>query len=172
MRLLVGLSFIIFSIGATAAEPISALKPLAPFIGTWTSISGSVDGSEKFEDVAKWEWAFKGQVVRITHSVNQGAYAGESLIHWDDTAGKIIYRYVNTAGFYTDGTIIPKSDGSIDVHEYVRESKSGPTESLSNYRLENGQIKAWSKFKKDGEWAEPRHITYKATPDAAVITNY
>ncbi|MEX0298023.1 MAG: hypothetical protein AB3N28_03065 [Kordiimonas sp.] len=160
-----------FLSSSISAAPSEQLKALSPFIGTWTSVDGSVDGSNSFQDIAKWEWAFDGKVVRITHSVNKGAYAGESLIHWDDVQGKIIYRYVNTASFYTDGTITPKDDGSIDVHEFVRGSKTGPTESLSNYRVENGQLRSWAKFKTDGKWAEPNDVVYNSTPDATLTIN-
>ena len=153
MRYLAVLLVAILSFGAHAA-PLEQLKPLAPFIGIWTAASGTADSSDKFEDVAKWEWAFGGKVVRITHSVNKGAYAGESLIHWDDVEEKIIYRYVNTATFYTDGIITPQPDGSIQVHEFVRGSNTGPTESLSGYKVENDILVTWSKFKTDGKWGE------------------
>lgn len=169
MRYLTLLCAVFLSTTVQATSAQEKLSVLAPFIGTWTSVSGSVDSSENFQDVAKWEWAFGGNVVRIIHSVNKGDYAGESLIHWDDVQGKIIYRYVNTASFYTDGTITPQADGSIEVHEYVRGSKDGPTESLSGYRVDQGRIVAWSKFKTNGKWAEPSQVTYDRTPGAEIV---
>lgn len=168
MRYLAVILSTMFSFGAHAA-PLEQMKSLTPFIGLWTTASGTADGSDKFEDVAKWEWAFGGKVVRITHSVNKGAYAGESLIHWDDAKEKIIYRYVNTATFYTDGIITPQPDGSIQVHEFVRGSKTGPTESLSGYKVENDVLVTWSKFKTGGEWGERSDFSYNRTPNADVV---
>lgn len=149
------------------AEPLEELASLAPFIGTWKTVSGAVDGSDNFTDVSKWEWVLKGRVVRITHSVNDGAYAGESLIHWDGQQGKIIYRYVTTADFFTDGVITPTADG-ISVHEYVRGASSGPTETRSSYSIKDGKIHAWSQFLTDGTWSEKSDVVYEPAPGAEV----
>jgi len=170
MRLFFALTVsILLSLTAKAAEPIPQLAPLAPFIGTWKTTSGSVDGSDKFEDVQKWEWAFSGKILKLTHSVNQGAYYGESLIGWDAQQQKIVYRYVNNAGFYTDGTITPIEDG-IEVHEYVRGALAGPSETLSGYKIDDeGRIQAWSKFKTNDKWGEASTVTYERAPSAVVI---
>lgn len=165
MRILITALALFFS-AHLSAEPIEQLAPLAPFTGkTWRTVDGSVDGSENFSDISKWEWILHGRVVRITHSVGGGSYAGESLIHWDDVQGKIIYRYVTTAGFYTDGVITPV-EGGIDVHEFIRGSKGGPTETLSGYRIENGQMHGWSKLLTDGVWSEANTFVYEEAPDA------
>lgn len=169
MRYLISALLFVFSLPSSASEANEKLSVLAPFLGTWTSTSGSVNDQQTFQDISKWEWAYGGNVIRITHSINEGDYAGESLIHWDGVQGKIIYRYVTTASFYTDGVITPKEDGSIEVHEFVRGSETGPTESLSGYRVERGQLKTWSKFKTNGKWADPSEVTYNRTPDAKVI---
>lgn len=165
--LLLAASFTLFSPAAKAAEPIDELAPLTPFIGTWRSVSGAVDGTDTFTDISKWEWILAGRVVRITHNVNDGDYAGESLIHWDGQQGKIIYRYVNTADFFTDGVITP-TDGGINVHEYVRGASSGPTETRSFYGIKDGQIHAWSQFLTDGEWSEKSDVVYERAPMAQV----
>ncbi len=165
MRFLIAALILLVSASASA-EPIKELASLAPFTGkTWRTIDGSVDGSDNFVDTSKWEWILHGRVVRITHSIGDGSYAGESLIHWDDVQGKIIYRYVTTAGFYTDGVITPVENG-IEVHEFVRGSKSGPTETLSAYRIEDGRMHGWSKLLIGGVWGEANEFVYEETPDA------
>ena len=168
MRMFLAALLLIASPTVSASEPLVEMKPLSPFIGTWTTVANP-DTKNKFEDVAKWEWAFGGKVVRITHSVNQGSYSGESLIHWDAEQKKIIYRYVNNNSFYTDGTITPLADGSITVHEFVRGSASGPTETRPAYKIENGKMVTWAKFLTDGTWGKASHMTYKLTPDAQPI---
>jgi len=60
------------------------LRPLGQFIGkTWRGKSPNADPDKPFEDVSRWERALNGQAVRILHSVNEGAYGGETLIVWD-----------------------------------------------------------------------------------------
>ncbi len=169
MRLLFVALLACISLVARAAEPIPELAPLAPFAGkTWKSVSGSVDGGEDFTDISKWEWAMHGRVVRITHSVGGGSYGGESLIHWDAQQGKIIFRYVTTAGFYTDGVITPV-EGGIEVHEIVRGAKSGPSETRSAYLMKDGEIHGWAQFRTDGTWGERSDFRYIEAPDAVPV---
>ena len=168
MRIILASILLLASATATAAEPIAELKALAPYIGTWTSIQ-KPDDCEKFVDVQKWEWAFRGQVIRLTHSVNGGEYAGESLIHWDATAKNIIYRYVNTSNFYTDGIITILKDGSLEVRENIFSSNKMGRQSHSGYRIEDGKMHSWSKFLTEGTWGEADHYTYNNTPDAVIM---
>ena len=154
----------LFNLPAKAANPIPPLQQLAPFTGTWTQvIAASAKGNP---DVQRWEWAFKGKVVRIIHG--SGDYGGESLIHWDAQQKKIIFRYVTNAGFYTDGVMTPTQEG-FDVHEFVRGSKSGPSEVATKYSITaDGTMKVIGKFKMAGKWAEEFTSVYKRTPDAEV----
>ena len=158
----------LFSFSAAATDPIAELKSLAPYAGVWQTVPMTGGSDKKFKDVQKWEWVFGGRAMRLTHSVNDGAYAGESLIHWDGAQQKIIYRYVNTETFYTDGVITPTGDG-LEVREFVRGATTGPTESLSGYRIEDGKLIAWSKFKTNGKWGEIGTYIYERAPDAALI---
>ncbi len=171
MRYLLTTIFIfIFSLSGRTVEPIPQLKALSPFIGTWTSQSGSVDGSSSFTDVSKWEWAFGGTALRITHSVNSGNYVGESMIIWDAHDQQIIYRYVNNAGFYTDGVITERSATSILVHEFIRGmTEEGATETRAGYSLKNGDLYSWTQFKTHDIWGEKSEVVYKKTPNAEPV---
>ncbi|WP_020399629.1 hypothetical protein [Kordiimonas gwangyangensis] len=163
MRLIVATILAFMSVKAFAYEPIPELAPLAPFVGkTWKSEGDGSDESEASADISKWEWAMHGRAVRITHAVGGGSYGGESLIHWDAQLQKIIFRYLTTAGFYTDGVITPTDDG-IEVHEYVRGAKSGPTEARSGYKMSGGEMHGWAQFKVDGEWAALSEFRYHET---------
>ncbi len=35
-------------------------------------------------DVERWERALNGQAIRLLHSINDGAYCGETLLIWDE----------------------------------------------------------------------------------------
>lgn len=85
------------------------LMPLAFLAGScWT---GVFPGSETF-DVHCYEPVYGGQYLRDIHAVPQGAevYRGETLYHWDAEAGVITYRYYNSIGGVSDGTMVPDGD--------------------------------------------------------------
>jgi len=165
MRIFIAIIIVVFTrFSAHASEPISEMRGLAPFTGTWEQVM--TDDAKSKPDVQVWEWAFGGKVVRIIHG--NGSYGGESLIHWDSQQEKIIFRYITNAGFYTDGIMTPAEHG-FDVHEHIRGAKSGPSEALSHYRITGGgNLHVKAKFKMNDVWGEPFTSTYKPAPDAVV----
>ena len=61
------------------------LKPLKSYIGKTFKGEFSNSTPEKpVFDVQHWERILNGKGIRITHSVNNGEYGGESIIMWDD----------------------------------------------------------------------------------------
>lgn len=142
--------------------PGEKLAVFTPFIGTWKA--EFADGSH---DVSNYEWILGGKAVRIMHSISEGAYGGEALIHWNTEKEAITYRYVTTASFYTDGTITPTENG-FDAHEIVHGNMGGISETRAGYTMKDGEIHVWSQFLKDGEWAEKTTATYVAAPGLEV----
>jgi len=138
------------------------LTVFTPFIGTWKA--EFADGTH---DVSNYEWILGGKAVRIMHSVSEGAYGGEALIHWNTEKEAITYRYVTTASFYTNGTITPTENG-FDAHEIVHGNMGGISETRAGYTMKGGEIHVWSQFLKDGEWAEKMQTTYIKAPGAEV----
>ena len=65
------------------------LKIFEPYLGTWESTfsNGAVD-------VSHWESALNGTTLRTLHSINDGAYGGESLIFWDNKKQKLVFFYI------------------------------------------------------------------------------
>jgi hypothetical protein len=142
--------------------PDEKLMVFAPFIGTWKA--EFADGTH---DVSNYEWILGGKALRIMHSISDGDYGGEALVHWNTEKEVIIYRYVTTASFYTEGKITPTENG-FDAHEIVHGNMGGITKTRSGYTLKEGEIHVWSQFLKDGEWAEKTQTTYIKAPDATV----
>src|SRR5262245_37959733 len=108
---------------APLAEP---LKAFAPYVGkTWRG--EFVNAKKPTVDVARWERALNGQAIRTLHSVNDGAYGGESIIMWDAKKNSLVYWYFTTAGFRTEGTM-KFEDGQFIAHETVAGKAGGVTE--------------------------------------------
>jgi len=165
--------FIIFALLFTApavaqdmpAEKLTdKLAPIAPYIGTWSASLG--DG---VTDVSKWEWIMGGKAVQITHSINDGAYGGRSIVHWNGERESIAYRYVTTARFFTEGNIHVKDDGSLEVEEIVWGNMDGASETRSGYSIKDGKMHTWSQLKYGIKWGDVSNAVYSRTPDAKVI---
>lgn len=146
------------------------LKPLKPFTGkTWRGKSPNADPDKPFEDISRWERALNGQAVRILHSINEGAYGGETLIVWDRKKESLVFYYFTTEGFYTSGTI-KMEDGKMISHEIVTGNENGITEVQSvGTILPDGRLHSKSQYLKNGEWVDGHEFIYEEAPAAKVI---
>lgn len=145
-----------------AAASAEAFRPLAPMIGrTWR---GTAVGQAGVTDVMRWDWAVGGHAVRITHSVNDGAYGGETLVFPDRDSGALIFHYFTTGGFHTTGVIRPTADGGLEIDETVHGADS--VEQLrSRAKLgADGVYRTRSLTEQDGAWVEFGGFDY--VPDA------
>jgi len=157
------LLFLLLTTPAYAGDGVDEnLQFLTPFIGTWKA-----EIAENTYDVTHYDWILGGKALRIMHSVNDGNYGGEALVHWNEEKQAITYRYVTTAAFYTEGTISPTQNG-FEAHETVHGNGGGITESRAGYEMKDGEIHSWSQFRKDGEWTEKSKTTYLKAAEAEV----
>jgi hypothetical protein len=160
-------------LAATAADELPLnphLEPLRPFLEkTWKGTFNNSKPDKPTIDVKKWERALNGEAVRCLHSVNDGAYGGESLLFWDDQRKIISVYYFTTAGFMTTGTLEFK-DGKFIGHEDVKGNADGITEvrSISEI-LPNGKFHVKAEYLKDGKWTFGREVTYEESPGTEVI---
>ena len=145
--------------GETANEH---LLVLAPFIGTWKA-----EVAENTYDVSNYDWILGGKALRIMHSINDGAYGGEALVHWSEEKQAITFHYVTTSTFHTEGTISPTETG-FDAHEVVHGNMDGIVETRSGYEMKDGEIHVWSQLLKNGEWTEKETAIYSKAADAEV----
>lgn len=150
-----------------AAAGRAAYAPFEPLIGrTWRGVG---IGPEPVEDVQRWEWALGGHAVRIVHSVNQGVYAGETLLFRDPETEGYVFHYFTTGGFHTTGVIVPTGTGSYRVSETVsggdRIREVGSTAELG----EDGVLRVRSRFRTDEGWTEAGGFDYVEDEAAALI---
>jgi hypothetical protein len=146
---------------------LELLRPLLE--KTWKGAFKSSTPEKPVVDVARWERALNGKAVRILHSVNDGAYGGESLVTWDEAKQSVVYHYFTTAGFMTTGTMNFK-DGKFYTHEVVKGKSDGVTEVRGESELRaDGTLGVKTEHKKNGEWSAGREVVYREDPAARVV---
>lgn len=145
------------------------LKALQPFLGSWRGEFKASTPQKPIVDVALWERALNGKAVRILHSVNDGAYGGETLVTWDAKSKSIVYHYFTTAGFQTKGTM--KADGKkLECHEVVTGNAGGTTDVKSTLELrDENTLHSSAKYFKQGNSEQGREVTYKRVAGALPV---
>ena len=69
----------------TMMELSEHLKPLQSYIvKTFKGEFADSTPDDATYDIQHWERALNGNAIKITHSVNNGEYGGESMIMWDE----------------------------------------------------------------------------------------
>ena len=145
------------------------LAGLKPFLGSWRGEFKRSTPENPIIDVALWERALNGKAVRITHSINEGAYGGESLVTWDAEKKAIIYHYFTTAGFQTKGTM-QMNGKTLECHEIVTGNADGTTEVKATLALkEDGTMSSSAKYLKNGSWEQGHEATYKRAEGAKPV---
>ena len=147
------------------------LEPLRPLLDkTWKGTFKNSKPDQPTVDVARWERALNGKAVRLLHSINEGAYGGETIFVWDEKKQVVSYYYFTTASYMTIGTLTMK-DGKFITSESVSGSAGNVTEVRSTCELEpDGGFHVKSEYMgKDSNWSLGHEVTYRESPDAKVI---
>ena len=171
------LSVLLYCLSATmnlsgADQPSLApqLEPLRPLLDkTWKGAFKNSKPQKPMVDIMRWERALNGKAVRVLHSVNDGAYGGETIFMWDEKKQEVAYHYFTTAGFMTVGSMSFK-DGKLITHEVVTGSTGGVTEVRGTSELlADGTFRVKTEHLKEGQWQPGREVTYNQDPAAKVI---
>lgn len=163
---------LLVAVSTSAAETANLdehLEALRPFLAkTWRGQFKDSKRDQPMFDIARWERALNGKAVRVLHSIDDGRYGGESIIHWDSEKNQISYHYFTTAGFYTTGTMTCV-DGKITAVEKVTGNSNGITEVRSTYELRrDGTVLNKSEYIKNGQAAGHREVIYREDASAEV----
>jgi hypothetical protein len=145
------------------------LEPLRPLLGkTWKGAFKNSKPEKPVVDVMYWERALNGKAVRVLHSVNDGAYGGETIYTWNKEKQVVTYHYFTTAGFMTVGSV-KFDNGKLLTHEMVGGSSGGVAEvRATSELLPDGSFRVQTEHLKDGTWQPGREVTYKEDPAAKV----
>lgn len=149
---------------------IPQLEPLRPLLDkTWKGAFKSSTPEKPLADVMRWERALNGKAVRVLHSVNNGAYGGETIFMWDEKKQTVSYHYFTTAGFMTTGSLTSK-EGKLHTHEVVTGSGTEVTEVRGiTELLPDGNVRVTTEHMKDGKWQAGREVTYHEDSAAKVV---
>lgn len=167
---LLSLGLLLGKTGAATLDDLDPhLAPLRPWLGkTWKGHLKASTPDKPVVDIAHWARALNGKAVRIVHSVNDGAYGGESFIRWDETKKAVVYHYFTTAGFMTTGTMVFK-DGRLLTHELVGGSAGKITEVRAVTEMKaDGSFVVKSEHRQNKKWLPARETTYREEPGAQV----
>ena len=145
------------------------LEVLRPFLGNWRGEFKNSTPENPVVDISSWERALNGKAIRILHSINDGAYGGETLVTWNAEKKSIVYHYFSTADFQTRGTM--KMEGKkILCHETVSGSADGITEVKATVELrDDGTMSVDSTYLKNGNWEPGRSTIYKRADGARPV---
>jgi hypothetical protein len=163
----------LFAALALRADPAASLDPhleaLRPLLEkTWKGQFKDSKPDKPTIDVARWERALNGKAIRMLHSINDGAYGGETLFVWDDKKQTVVFYYFTTAGFMTTGTLAIK-DGKFITTESVSGNANGVTEIRGTSEIgSDAAFHVKSEYLKNGDWVPGHEVTYREAPDAKV----
>ena len=145
------------------------LEPFRPLLGkTWKGALKEPGKTGTSIDVSRWERALNGEAIRTLHSVNDGAYGGETIIIWEAGQKKLIYFYFTTAGFRTTGSFAIEGRKFI-AEEEVTGDAQGVTRVRSTSELrDDGTLVSKSEYLKEGKWVPGHEQVYSEEPAAEV----
>jgi hypothetical protein len=166
-------AFVVTAFAVAGAENPSLnphLAPLEPLLGkTWKGTFKGSKPDKPIVDVQHWERALNGQAVRQVHSINNGAYGGETMFIWDDKKQTIAYYYFTTEGFMTTGTLQSR-EGHIVTSEQVSGDADGVTEVRGTSEIQpDGKFHVKAEYLKNGQWVAGHEVTYEQDPSSEVV---
>ncbi len=146
------------------------LEPLRPLLGkTYKGVFKNSTPENPLVDVARWDRILNGQAVRMAHSINDGAYGGETVFRWDPQKKAVTYHYFTTASFMTVGTVEFK-EGKVVTEEAVVGEAGGVTKVAGSITVQKdgGYLVHAVSTASDGA-TNTRETTYKLDDKARVI---
>ena len=152
---------------STTEPPTDLFEHIAPLVGTTWRAEGVGENGEAVVDVARWEWILGGRAVRVVHSINDGAYGGQSTIYFDPAEEVYRQHYVTTGGFRTEGILHVENEAMIGVEVVAGHPTISRVRSRSE--LVDGVLHVRSEYLENGEWTEGHGFEYRPAPEVEPI---
>ena len=173
-RILLILVPIIFISGQTKSKTFLSehLNGMKPFIGN--TYKGNFINSTKENpmiDIISFERALNGNAVKVTHSVNNGEYGGETMVMWNPENGELQSWYFTSAGSLIIQNVQIKKDTFISI-ENVERNQNGITKVKTIIEVLHGnQIKKRTKYLMNNLWKDGSETIYKKVHDHKPVFN-
>jgi len=148
------------------------LTGLKPFIGN--TYKGNFINSTKENpmiDVLSFERALNGNAVKVTHSVNNGEYGGETMVMWNSEKEGLQSWYFTSAGSLTIKNVQIKKDTFISIED-VAGNQNGITKVKTIIEVLHGnQIQKRTKYLMNNLWKDGSEIIYNKVNDLKPVFN-
>ena len=148
------------------------LNGLKPFIGN--TYKGNFINSTKENpmiDIISFERALNGNAVKVTHSVNNGEYGGETMVMWNSEKEGLQSWYFTSAGSLTIQNVQIKKDAFICIED-VAGNKNGITKVKTIIEVLHGnQIQKRTKYLMNNLWKDGSEIIYNKVNDLKPVFN-
>ncbi|GAB5459746.1 MAG: hypothetical protein Hens3KO_27760 [Henriciella sp.] len=143
-----------------------AFDALIPLIGKTFRGTPVTDDENAPADIQKWSWALGGNAILIQHAIEDGSYGGDSYVYKDAATGGLVYVYITSAGFRTEGTITVAEDGSFTAEEDVKGHPSITKVRSTSHLDIDGPGTMTSEYLDNGVWVQGHAFDYLATDEA------
>ena len=148
------------------------LNGLKPFIGN--TYKGNFINSTKENpmiDIISFERALNGNAVKVTHSVNNGEYGGETMVMWNSEKEGLQSWYFTSAGSLTIQNVQIKKDTFISIED-VAGNKNGITKVKTIIEVLHGnQIQKRTKYLMNNLWKDGSEMIYNKVNDLKPVFN-
>ena len=151
------------------AEQLSAFEN---YLGGWTATFDTPPDQPKVVDVTLFEKVLNGKALRTTHSINDGAYGGESYVFWNNQTKRLEFHYFTTADFITTGWMEFETPTKFVAYEDVTgesQVSQGITKVRSISELAGDSMTVSTSYLKNGEWTKPQMRKYSRTNKPVVF---
>lgn len=155
---MIGVTLLTLAPATALAEIPAHFQPFAFLAGScWqgTRPDGTID-------THCWEWVYDGAHLRDRHSVAgaKAPYHGETMYSWDPAKKRVIYRYFNSIGGYSDGDF-QVIDGVL-VSSSDRYADAGGTQEFRTAltRLDDNRYEALTEQRKEGAWKPAWRVVF------------
>ena len=164
---------LIVSAQTKSEPPLSDhLIEMKPFIGN--TYKGNFINSTKENpmiDIISFERALNGNAVKVTHSVNNGEYGGETMVMWNSEKEGLQSWYFTSAGSLTIQNVQIKKDAFICIED-VAGNKNGITKVKTIIEVLHGnQIQKRTKYLMNNLWKDGSEIIYNKVNDLKPVFN-
>lgn len=138
------------------------LKVFKYFIGK--TFSGEIQNYKKdsyVNEIVNWEAIFKGNGIRIKHSINNDEFIGESIIMFDGKEKSYSCWYFSSGGISNKSKFLIE-DNKIIFFEDVSENNNSITKIRTSYLIsENGGYYKKILYLINNVWVKGNNILYK-----------